>query len=189
MSNRLHPPDLLNDLLHLGSGVAALRADWLATPLGPMVAVADAGALHLLDFGDRVALPAELRKLAIFGGGIGIGRTPVVEVLEAELAAFFAGRSARFTVPLAVEGSPFARGVWDALREIPAGQTRSYGQIAARIGRPTASRAVARANGSNRLALLIPCHRVIGADGSLTGYAGGLWRKRRLIEIERGFAA
>ncbi len=81
--------------------------------------------------------------------------------------------------------SPFTQQVWDALREIPAGETRSYSEIACQIGRPAATRAVARANGANQIALMIPCHMVIGADGSLTGYGGGLWRKQRLIEIER----
>jgi AraC family transcriptional regulator of adaptative response/methylated-DNA-[protein]-cysteine methyltransferase len=79
--------------------------------------------------------------------------------------------------------------VWDALRSIPYGETRSYGEVAEAIGRPTASRAVARANGDNRIAVLIPCHRVIGADGTLTGYGGGLWRKRRLLELESGQTA
>ncbi|MBS4009429.1 MAG: methylated-DNA--[protein]-cysteine S-methyltransferase, partial [Roseovarius sp.] len=102
-----------------------------------------------------------------------------------ELADYFAGRSSCFLTPLAMAGSAFTKQVWAALREIPAGETRSYSDIARQIGRPTATRAVARANGANQIALMIPCHRVIGADGSLTGYGGGLWRKQRLIEIER----
>ena len=96
-------------------------------------------------------------------------------------------QSATFTTPLANHGSDFARRVWSELRRIPPGQTRSYSDIAHAIGRPSATRAVARANGANRIALIIPCHRVIGADGSLTGYGGGLWRKQKLIELERSF--
>jgi AraC family transcriptional regulator, regulatory protein of adaptative response / methylated-DNA-[protein]-cysteine methyltransferase len=166
-----------------------LRADWLQTPLGPMLAVCDARALHLLEFIDRPALPGELKRLlAACKGDLGIGRTPVHDLLAAELAAFFAGDSADFAVPLVMHGTPFTREVWQRLLRIPAGETRSYGQLAAEMGQPGASRAVARANGANQIALIIPCHRVIGADGTLTGYGGGLWRKQKLIELERHYA-
>ncbi|WP_126975257.1 bifunctional transcriptional activator/DNA repair enzyme AdaA [Frigidibacter oleivorans] len=167
------------------AGDALLRADWIDTPLGPMVAVADAHALHLLEFADRRALPSELAVLRRQAGGIGLGRTAPMEQVAGELDRFFAARSARFEVPLALAGSPFTRMVWQELRRIPAGETRSYAALAQSIGRPTAVRAVARANGANRIALVIPCHRVIGADGSLTGYGGGLWRKQALIDLER----
>ncbi|MGJ3232980.1 MAG: bifunctional transcriptional activator/DNA repair enzyme AdaA [Oceanicaulis sp.] len=165
---------------------ALLRAAPIETPLGPMAAVADAHALHLLEFFDRKALPAELKRLAAQPGGLGCGRTALHDHLEAELRCYFAGEPVRFQTPLAVHGRPFARAVWAALREIPPGETRSYSQIAAAIGRPSAVRAAARANGENQIAILIPCHRVIGADGDLTGYGGGLHRKRALIELERG---
>lgn len=160
-----------------------LKAGWIATPLGDMIAVACADRLRLLEFIDRKDLPGALRRLG--DGAIGVGRTAATEQAAAELRAFFAGASARFETPLHLEGGAFAREVWDELRRIPVGETRSYGEIARRIGRPTATRAVARANGANRIALMVPCHRVIGADGSLTGYGGGLWRKQRLLEIER----
>lgn len=167
-----------------------LRASWIATPLGDMIAVASQTHLHLLEFIERKALPAELRKLREAAkGGIGIGRTTVTEQAAAELHAFFEGRSATFETPLFQPGSGFSQSVWDELRRIPAGETRSYAEIARRIGRPTAIRAVARANGANQIALMVPCHRVIGADGSLTGYGGGLWRKQRLLEIERDYRA
>ncbi len=167
---------------------ALLKADWIDTPLGPMIAVSDARALHLLEFSDRKALPAELRRLRQDArGDIGIGRSAPTEQVRAELARFFAGENARFTVPLAQHGSAFTRAVWAILRDIPAGETRTYSQIAGQMGRPSATRAVARANGANPLALVVPCHRVIGADGSLTGYGGGLWRKQRLIELERHY--
>jgi AraC family transcriptional regulator of adaptative response/methylated-DNA-[protein]-cysteine methyltransferase len=165
-----------------------LRMDWLETPLGPMVVVADRHTVHLLEFADRNALARELQALnAGSKGGIGLGRTPLVDLLERELNAYFDGRSAEFTVRLALHGSDFAKSVWRSLRAIPAGETRSYSDIARDIGRPTAIRAVARANGANQIAIVIPCHRVIGADNSLTGYGGGLWRKQKLIEIERQF--
>lgn len=168
---------------------ALLRASWIDTPLGAMIAVCDKSALHLLEFADRKALPAELKKLRTqVRGDLGVGRYPPTEQIEAELSAFFQAKSSRFTVPLALHGSPFTRDVWRALREIPAGQTRSYGEIANAIGNPTAARAVARANGANQIAIVIPCHRVIGADGSLTGYGGGLWRKQKLIELEHRIA-
>lgn len=165
-----------------------LRADWLTTPLGDMIAVASSSQLHLLEFTDRKALPRELTRLRDHAkGDLGLGRYGPTDQVEAELAAFFTGQCAKFQTPLAQHGSPFTQSVWHALQDIPAGQTRSYSALAQQIGRPTATRAVARANGANQIALLIPCHRVIGADGSLTGYGGGLWRKQRLIEIERQF--
>lgn len=165
-----------------------LRASWISTPLGDMIAVASPTHLHLLEFTDRKVLSSELRKLqSIVKGGIGIGRTSPMEQAEAELAAYFEGRSAAFLTPLSQPGSAFSQEVWHELRRIPTGETRSYGTVARAIGRPSATRAVARANGANQIALMVPCHRVIGADGALTGYGGGLWRKHRLLEIERQF--
>lgn len=169
---------------------APLKADWLDTPLGAMIAVSDKSALHLLEFADRKTLPAQLKNLRrAVSGDIGIGRTQPTDQVEAELASFFQAKNDRFAVPLALHGTAFSRAVWGALREIPAAETRSYSDIAHRIGKPAAVRAVARANGANKLAIVIPCHRVIGKDGTLTGYAGGLWRKQKLIDLERRFAA
>ena len=167
-----------------------LRATWIATPLGDMIAVSSRSHLHLLEFVDRKGLPAQLKRLQQASReAIGIGMMPPSEQAASELSDYFAARSGHFRTPLALAGSAFTRQVWDALREIPVGQTRSYGDIARRIGRNTATRAVARANGANQIALMSPCHRGIGADGSLTGYGGGLWRKQRLIEIERQLKA
>ena len=103
-----------------------------------------------------------------------------------QLTEYFAGQRQRFELPLAPEGTPFQQRVWRELQDIPYGVTISYGQLAARIGQPTASRAVGLANGSNPLAIVIPCHRVIGANGTLTGYGGGLPIKERLLALERG---
>ena len=168
---------------------AMLRAAHIPTALGDMIVVCDKRALHLLEFADRKALPTELTRLRkLTKGDIGLGRFDTTDQVETELAAFFAGESATFTVPLVLHGTPFTRQVWNTLRQIPAGETRSYGALAQEIDAPTASRAVARANGANQIALIIPCHRVIGADGSLTGYGGGLWRKQRLIDLEKTYA-
>ncbi|MEM7520031.1 MAG: trifunctional transcriptional activator/DNA repair protein Ada/methylated-DNA--[protein]-cysteine S-methyltransferase [Pseudomonadota bacterium] len=168
---------------------ALLRADWFDTDLGPLIAVSDARALHLLEFSERKALPGALKRLyKAARGSLGFGRHPPTDQIEAEMQAFLAGRAARFETPLAPLGSAFSQTVWGALRQIPAGQTRSYSAVARSIGRPDAVRAVARANGANPIAIAIPCHRVIGADGALTGYGGGLWRKQTLIELERGYA-
>ncbi|MER6350048.1 methylated-DNA--[protein]-cysteine S-methyltransferase [Streptomyces sp. NPDC001595] len=107
---------------------------------------------------------------------------------EEQLEAYFAGESTEFTVPLRLHGTPFQRTVWDHLRTIPYGETRTYGQLAAALGNPKASRAVGLANGRNPIGIIVPCHRVVGADGSLTGYGGGVDRKRRLLDFERGTA-
>jgi AraC family transcriptional regulator of adaptative response/methylated-DNA-[protein]-cysteine methyltransferase len=167
-----------------------LAIDRTPTPLGPMLVGATDDGLYLLEFVDRRRLETQLRRVRDRLGGVLVpGTNVVVRETVQELSAYFAGRLRAFSVPLRPEGTPFQCRVWDALRSIPYGETRSYGEVAEAIGRPTASRAVARANGDNRIAVLIPCHRVIGADGTLTGYGGGLWRKRRLLELESGQTA
>jgi methylated-DNA-[protein]-cysteine S-methyltransferase len=106
-----------------------------------------------------------------------------------QLREFFAGTRARFDLPLAPIGTPWQRAVWDALLEIPCGETLTYGEIAARLGRPSAARAVGASVGRNPISLVIPCHRVVGANGALTGYAGGIERKRWLLELEARVAS
>lgn len=166
-----------------------LKADWLDTPIGSMLAIASCEALYLLEFVDRPALSNEIERLKQrTSSEIIFGRTVPVNQVENELAAYFAGTTKAFSTPLAEFGSVFTRKVWDALRAIPLGELRSYSSLAADLGQATASRAVARANGANQISILIPCHRVIGADGALTGYGGGLWRKRWLIEHEKRMA-
>jgi AraC family transcriptional regulator of adaptative response/methylated-DNA-[protein]-cysteine methyltransferase len=170
-------------------GQALLKADFLETPIGTMVAIADDHALHLLEFTDRPALSSEITRLqACQKQGVMLGKTRIIEETRDEIARYFDGQGTGFTVRLAGHGSAFERAVWQALRLIPAGETRSYSRLAADLGRESAIRAVARANGANQIAIIIPCHRVIGADGSLTGYGGGLWRKRWLLEHERRMA-
>ena len=150
-----------------------------------MLAIADAHALHLLEFAERKAMLTEIRALQKRTGAlIDFTDTPLLDRLAAELAAYFAGECHGFTLRFAPQGTPFQRQIWQALCEIPCGQTCSYADLAQSLGRPTATRAVAAANGANPLAILVPCHRVIGADGSLTGYGGGLWRKRWLLAHE-----
>ena len=164
---------------------ALVRADWFDTPLGPMIAVADKRHLLMLEFFERKSLASELRAVERGAkGSIGVGRFAPIDQIEGEMAAFFRGEPGGFKTPLAPFGTAFSKSVWAALREIPPGTTVSYSDVAKTIGRPTATRAVARANGANPIAIVVPCHRVIGADGSLTGYGGGIWRKRWLIEHE-----
>ncbi|MBX3407027.1 MAG: methylated-DNA--[protein]-cysteine S-methyltransferase [Phycisphaeraceae bacterium] len=166
-----------------------LVACWIESPLGPMLAAAGDHGVCLLEFVDRRALATQVATLRRrFGAVIRPGSNAHLATLQRELAAYFAGRSAEFSVKLEAPGTEFQALVWEALRAIPSGQTRSYLDIARQIGRATATRAVARANGDNRLAILIPCHRVIGSDGTLTGYGGGVWRKEWLLEHERTMA-
>lgn len=167
------------------SNEALLRADWFQTELGPMIGVADNTHLHLLEFLDRKALPNELKRLQTSANGIGLGCTAPLSQAKDELAAYFLGQNPSFKTPMALHGTPFTKSVWRELMDIPAGQTRTYAAIAAHMAHPSATRAVARANGANQIAIMIPCHRVIAANGDLTGYGGGLWRKRKLIELER----
>jgi AraC family transcriptional regulator of adaptative response/methylated-DNA-[protein]-cysteine methyltransferase len=169
--------------------LAVLHAKWLETPLGSMLALADDRGLHLLEFVDRRGLERELvvlqRRLK---ARVLPGEHRFLAQIAAELAAYFSGAQLVFATPVVLTGSTFQTAVWNALLTIPPGATRSYGDIAAAIGNAAAVRAVGRANGDNRLALIVPCHRVVGADGTLTGYGGGLWRKQKLLDHERASA-
>jgi len=163
-----------------------LRTAFVDTPLGRMLAAATDTGVAMLEFNDRRMLPANYATLRQrFGSAVVPGMNPHLETLRDELARYFAGQLTTFTTTLAPRGTPFQEKVWDELRRIPHATTISYDKLARRIGQPTAQRAVARANGQNRIAILIPCHRVIGKGGTLTGYGGGLWRKRLLLELER----
>jgi AraC family transcriptional regulator of adaptative response/methylated-DNA-[protein]-cysteine methyltransferase len=151
-----------------------------------MLAAATESTLCLLEFADRRMLELQFRRIRRhFDAFFVPGSNGVLDQLAAELESYFNGSLVRFTVPLSFPGSQFQRSVWQRLQEIPYGATISYREIAVSLGLPKAVRAVARANGDNRIAIIIPCHRVIGSDGDLTGYGGGLWRKRRLLEVEK----
>jgi methylated-DNA-[protein]-cysteine S-methyltransferase len=148
----------------------------MESPIGELLLVGDGHALH---------------GLHMQGGGTAVridpGWRPAEEPFadaRTQLSEYFAGERVDFDLPLATAGTPFQRRVWRALRDIPYGETASYGEIARRLGRPSASRAVGLANGRNPIAVIVPCHRVIGSDGSLTGYGGGLERKRLLLDLE-----
>lgn len=157
----------------------------LDTPLGPMVAIASDGALRLLEFADRRGLPGQRKALArLTPGEPRVGDNDVLRRVAQQLGEYFDRGRRAFDLPLELAGSAFQREAWGALLRIPYGETRSYAQQAALLERPDAVRAVARANGENRLAIVVPCHRVVGADGRLTGYGGGLDRKRWLLDHE-----
>jgi methylated-DNA-[protein]-cysteine S-methyltransferase len=148
------------------------------SPVGPLTAAATDRGVALLWFDPPPALAAPERP-----------DHPWLRQLGEELARYWQDPDTPFTVPLDLQGTAFQRQVWQALREIPAGQTRSYSDIARRVGAPAAVRAVGTANGANPVAIVVPCHRVIGRDGTLTGYAGGLPRKAALLRHESRQAA
>lgn len=158
----------------------------IETDLGTMVACATDKGVCLLEFSDRKGLETELKQLAKYhNANIVQGQNKYFKQLKEELDAYFEGRLKEFNVPLDISGTDFQKQVWQALVEIPYGTTSSYLRQAEVLGNPLSVRAVANANGMNKIAIIIPCHRVVGSDGSLTGYAGGLWRKRKLIDLER----
>src|SRR5579862_9001002 len=149
------------------------------SPIGQLLLEGDGERLERLWFMD----PRRLELAASLGGRRDDGAFVLV---RAQLSEYFAGERREFSVPLALRGSEWERRVWDQLLAIPYGSTRSYGEIARALGEPGAARAVGLANGRNPVAVIVPCHRVIGADGSLTGYGGGLERKRLLLDLEAG---
>ncbi|ANY66697.1 cysteine methyltransferase [Paenibacillus sp. BIHB 4019] len=163
-----------------------LKASWIDTRLGPMMAIGDEQHLYLLEFVDRRGLEREVERLRKrTKSAIIPGTTAAIQSIERELALYFDGKLTEFKTPLFLLGSPFQQSVWAQLVKIPPGETRSYSDIAAALGKPTAFRAVAQANGANQLAILIPCHRVINSNGELGGYGGGLSRKNWLLQHER----
>ncbi|HEY2442979.1 MAG TPA: methylated-DNA--[protein]-cysteine S-methyltransferase [Streptosporangiaceae bacterium] len=152
------------------------------SPIGPLTLLAENGSLTGLYMEDREPVGP--------GGPVRAdsdddANALVLEQTASQLEEYFAGQRQAFDLPLALAGTAFQRSVWDALRDIPYGETTSYGRLAGEIGRPTAARAVGMANGSNPVSIIVPCHRVVGSNGSLTGYGGGLARKQRLLDLER----
>jgi len=150
----------------------------LDSPIGELLLLGDDRALHGLYM-------QEGRKPVRIAARWERSAQPFAQV-RTQLQEYFAGERITFDVPLVMKGTPFERRVWQALRDIPYGNTVSYGEIARRVGQPSAARAVGLANGRNPIAVIVPCHRVIGANGTLTGYGGGLERKRQLLELESG---
>jgi AraC family transcriptional regulator of adaptative response/methylated-DNA-[protein]-cysteine methyltransferase len=162
-----------------------LRWAWIDTPLGTMIALTDASRLHLLEFSNRRQIDLQLARYRYrLNAAFVPGETAVSRTLRHEFDFFFSGRRLTFSIDLAATGTPFQEQVWTRLRRIPPGTTLSYAKLAEEIGSPSAVRAVANANAMNRCAIVTPCHRIVGTDGSLTGYAGGLPRKQWLIDHE-----
>jgi AraC family transcriptional regulator of adaptative response/methylated-DNA-[protein]-cysteine methyltransferase len=160
---------------------------WVESPLGPLLAGARPEGICLLEFTDRRALEAQFATVRQrFACAVVPGTHDHLEQLKEELSRYFAGKMRQFTVPLVYPGTPFQQKVWDQLRRIPYGQTMSYEAMADAVGAPGAQRAVGRANGQNRIGIVIPCHRVVNKSGKLGGYGGGLWRKEFLLSLERG---
>lgn len=155
------------------------------TPIGPMFSCATNRGICLLDFTDRKMLETEFKDLCKRLNAVILpGDNPYLEQVQAELSEYFSGKRKVFTVPLHTPGTDFQQSVWKILQDIPYGKVRSYKQQAIAINNPKAIRAVASANAHNRVSIIIPCHRVIGSDGQLVGYGGGLHRKKWLLEFE-----
>jgi AraC family transcriptional regulator of adaptative response/methylated-DNA-[protein]-cysteine methyltransferase len=167
-------------------GMDLVTLSWLESPLGPLVAGTTDEGICVLEFSDRRMLERQIESLRRRIGPVLPGTHPLLDQLRSELAEYFAGSRTEFTIPLVYPGTPFQIKVWNALRQIPYGETRSYEKLAWSVGAPGAQRAVGRANGQNRIAIVIPCHRVVNKDGRLGGYGGGKWRKQLLLDLERG---
>lgn len=166
-----------------------LSLERITTPIGEMLIVSDQhGNLRAIDWAEYETRMQRFMRLH-YGNAAKIDANTVPRALTDPIRSYFAGElTAIDELPVQTAGTPFQRAVWQALREIPSGRTLSYGQLAQRIGRPTAVRAVGLANGSNPIGVVVPCHRVIGANGSLTGYGGGIDRKRWLLQHEQTMA-
>lgn len=159
----------------------------ILTPLGPMIAGATSEGICLLEFADRRMLETQLDRVKRWFGAAPVpGSNHHIEKLKIELDNYFTSSLREFTVPLLIKGTDFQVAAWNQLLRIPYGETISYDQQARAMGRTGAQRAVGKANGDNRIAIVIPCHRVVRQNGDLCGYGGGLWRKQFLLDLERG---
>lgn len=171
------------------SAQAVIVLHRFTTPLGPMFVAATEKGVCLLEFADRRMLETEFRDLQrLLTATIIVGENDHTRQMQQELAAYFEGTLRSFDVSLHMPGTAFQQSVWEALQLIEYGKTTTYSGLAQQLGRPTAVRAVASANGYNRIAIVVPCHRVIGKDGQLRGYGGGIARKKWLLELEKSFA-
>lgn len=158
----------------------------IETPIGNMIIGSTDSGCCLLEFHDRggvekilAAIEKRYRREAAHGD------SEMNQLVSRQLAEYFSGNRTEFTLPLDIAGTPFEKSVWRELLATPYGATRSYGEVAVAVGRPQAQRAVGRANGANRISIIVPCHRIIEANGKLRGYGGGLWRKRWLLDHEQ----
>ena len=157
----------------------------IETELGLMVGVATGKGICMFEFADYKLLDLELRQLAkAFNAPLVEGHSVHFDTLKTQITEYFEGERKNFDIPLDLVGTEFQKQVWLSLLQIPYGCTTTYAKQAALIGKPSAVRAVANANGKNKISIILPCHRVIGTDGTLTGYGGGIWRKKKLLELE-----
>ena len=158
----------------------------LSTPVGKMLALADDDGVCMLEFGDSKNLEKEIKEISKKKNKEVIeNEHSVLKTLEIQLKEYFSGKRTTFEIPMSPVGTDFQLSVWKILNEIPYGKTMSYQKQAELLGDPKSVRAVANANGQNKMSILIPCHRVIGSNGKLTGYGGGIWRKQKLLELEK----
>jgi AraC family transcriptional regulator of adaptative response/methylated-DNA-[protein]-cysteine methyltransferase len=169
------------------AGGDCIVLSWYESPLGPLILGANAQGLCLLEFSDRRMLETQFKVLrARFDYPMVPGENAYLKQIKEELRRYFEGQLKTFQVPLVYPGTPFQEKVWSNLLNIPYGETWSYEDLAHAVGSPKAVRAVGTANGCNRMAIVIPCHRVVNKGGKLGGYGGGLWRKQALLDLERG---
>ncbi len=177
--------EIMHDAFFRKGEAPVIMVTRISTPLGPMLAGATQDGICLLEFVDRRMLEAQMSRLKkSLKADLIPGQSKHFNVLKAQLEEYFSGERREFSLPLVIDGTPFQKKVWSCLQTIPYGETRSYKEQAIAVGNPQAVRAVARSNGDNRIAVIIPCHRVIGSNGELIGYGGGLWRKQYLLNLE-----
>jgi AraC family transcriptional regulator of adaptative response/methylated-DNA-[protein]-cysteine methyltransferase len=158
----------------------------IETDLGMMIAAASDQGICMFEFADYKLLEQELRQIAdAFKAPLVQGGNPHFDTLKKQIEQYFKGERRDFDIPLDLVGTDFQKHVWRSLLKIPYGSTTTYAQQAGLLGKPSAVRAVANANGKNKISIILPCHRVIGADGALTGYGGGIWRKKKLLAFEK----
>lgn len=163
-----------------------INTTYIEIDLGLMIAAATDQGICMFEFADYKWIDLEFRQLSeAFNAPLEQGDNPHFDTLKKQLSEYFKGERKEFDIPLDLVGTEFQKKVWISLLQIPYGQTISYGKQAELLGKPSAVRAVANANGKNKISIILPCHRVIGADGSLTGYGGGVWRKKRLLAFEQ----
>ncbi len=163
-----------------------LQSTMIPTPIGEMLAIANEGGIYLLEFTQHPHIEKKVeRLLKQLKSKVISGRNSVLDRLEMQLSSYFDGQLIQFKIPIIFTGTPFQHFAWDALKEIPYAQTKSYAEQAESVGNPSAYRAIANANGANRLAIIVPCHRVINSNGCLGGYGGGVEKKQWLLDHEK----